>query len=139
MKLLLDTHAWLWMLGAPERFNPEARALVEDEETVLLLSSASSWEIAIKWSLGKLDLPEPPEPFVLSRLDSSAVTPLSIEHSHALQVANLTHHHRDPFDRLLIAQAMVERVPILTADAAFDPYPIEVVPAGSGARSLTDR
>ena len=130
MRLLLDTQAWLWMLGAPDRLNDEARQLVEDTANVLLLSSASSWEIAIKWGLGKLELPEPPEEYVPSRLRSSGVTPIPIEHSHALRVTNLPHHHRDPFDRLLIAQALVEGVPILTADRVFAGYPIERIEAG---------
>ena len=108
----------------------EESALVEDAANDLLLSSASSWEIAIKWSLGKLELPEPPEDYVPSRLRSSGVTPIPIEHSHALRVTDLEAHHRDPFDRLLIAQALVEDVPILTADPAFADYPIERIEAG---------
>ena len=130
MKLLLDTQAWLWMQAAPERFNDEALGLVEDAAVTLLFSSASSWEIAIKWSLGKLKLPEPPEDYVPSRLRSSGVTPLPVEHSHALRVASLEQHHRDPFDRLLVAQSLVERVPILTADPLFARYPIERIEAG---------
>jgi PIN domain nuclease of toxin-antitoxin system len=130
VRILLDTQAWLWMLGAPERLNEEARQLVEDAGNDLLLSSASSWEIAIKWSLGKLELPDPPEDYVPSRLRTSGVTPIPIEHSHALRVTELEPHHRDPFDRLLIAQALVEDVPILTADRVFADYPIERIEAG---------
>ena len=130
MRILLDTHAWLWMLGVPERLNEEARQIVADAGNDLLLSSASSWEIAIKWQLGKLELPQPPEDYVPSRLRTSGVTPIPIEHSHALRVTELSHHHRDPFDRLLIAQALVEDVPILTADPVFAEYPIERIAAG---------
>ena len=130
MKILLDTQAWLWMQGAPERFNTHALGLVEDATVTLLFSSASSWEIAIKWGLGKLELPEPPEEYVPGRLRSSGVTPLPVEHSHALRVASLDQHHRDPFDRLLVAQALVEGVPILTADPLFSRYPIERIEAG---------
>ena len=130
MRILLDTQAWLWMLGAPERLNEEATRLVGDTTNDLLLSSASSWEIAIKWSLGRLELPEPPEDFVPGRLRSSGVTAIPIEHSHALRVTSLEPHHRDPFDRLLIAQALVEKVPILTADPVFADYPIERIQAG---------
>lgn len=129
MRVLLDTQVWLWMLGAPERLNEEARNLVEDTDQDLLLSSASSWEIAIKWSLGKVELPEPPEDYVPSRIRASGVTPIPIEHSHALRVGELEPHHRDPFDRLLIAQALIERIPILTADAAFAHYPVERIEA----------
>jgi PIN domain nuclease of toxin-antitoxin system len=130
VRILLDTQAWLWMLGAPERLNEEATQLVGDTTNDLLLSSASSWEIAIKWSLGKLELPEPPEDFVPGRLRSSGVTAIPIEHSHALRVTSLEPHHRDPFDRLLIAQALVENVPILTADPVFADYPIDRIEAG---------
>jgi PIN domain nuclease of toxin-antitoxin system len=129
VRILLDTQTWLWMLGAPERFNDEAHRLVAEAANDLLLSSVSSWEIAIKWGLGKLELPQPPEDFVPSRLRSSGVTPIPIEHSHALRVTELEHHHRDPFDRLLIAQALVEDVPVLTSDPVFADYPIETIAA----------
>ena len=129
MRILLDTQVWLWMQAAPGRLNGDARDLLEDTAHDLLLSSASSWEIAIKWSLGKLDLPEPPVEYVPSRLRASGVSAIAIEHSHALRVAALELHHRDPFDRLLIAQAVVEGVPILTADPAFALYPVERIEA----------
>ncbi len=127
--MLLDTQAWLWMLAAPDRLAAPARALVEDTRTTLVLSAASSWEIAIKHGLGKLDLPEPPASYVPSRIRSSGVTPLAVEHAHALAVADLPPHHRDPFDRLLVAQAQMESLPLLSADPAFDPYDIEVIAA----------
>ena len=129
MKVLLDTQVWLWMLGAPERLGDEALRLVEDTAVTLLLSAASSWEIAIKWALGKLTLPEAPDTYVPDRIRSSGVTPLPISHGHALGVAGLEAHHRDPFDRLLIAQAIAEDVEILTADAMFDHYPVQRIPA----------
>jgi len=129
VKVLLDTQVWLWMLGAPDRLNDDARRLVEDTAVTVLLSAASSWEIAVKWSLGKLHLPDPPEAYVPDRIRSSGVTPLPIAHSHALGVARLDAHHRDPFDRLLIAQASAEDVPILTADGVFARYPIRHIPA----------
>lgn len=111
MRILLDTHVWLWMLTTPERFSDEARSEIEDASNELLLSAASSWEIAIKVSLGRLDLPEPPGRYVPSRIQSTGVHPLPVEHGHALLTAELPHHHRDPFDRLLVAQAMAEGVP----------------------------
>lgn len=89
--------------------------------------AASSWEIAIKYSLGKLRLPVPPSQYVPERLARHTIGAMAIEHSHALQVASLPPHHRDPFDRLLIAQAMVEGLPIMTADSSFAPYDIEVI------------
>jgi len=127
MNLLLDTQAWLWMQVEPERFSPEARSQLEDLGNDLLLSAASSWEIAIRFALGRLPLPVPPSEYVPSRLESSGVTPLRIEHGHALMVAELPLHHRDPFDRLLIAQAKAEGVTILTADRAFEPYEVPVI------------
>ena len=130
MKALLDTQVWLWMLSEPDRLNDEARRLVEDTANTLYLSAASSWEIAIKWGLGKLTLPEPPGTYVLDQIRTSGVTPLPIAHSHALGVARLEAHHRDPFDRLLVAQAAAESVPILTADPVLALYPVENIPAG---------
>ena len=129
MKVLLDTQVWLWMLGAPDRLGDEALGLVEDPSVTLLLSAASSWEIAIKWGLGKLTLPDAPQAYVPDRIRSSGVTPLPISHGHALAVAGLESHHRDPFDRLLIAQAIAEDVAVLTADPVFGHYPVERIPA----------
>lgn len=127
MRILLDTQVWLWMLASPERLGAAARALVEDSANVLLLSAVSSWEIAIKYALGRLDLPESPESYVPGRMRTSGVTPMSIQHSHTLRVAALAPHHRDPFDRLLVAQALVEDVPILTSDPVFSHYGIETL------------
>lgn len=129
MKLLLDTHVWLWLQYAPERLR-DALTAVEDPANELLLSAASSWEIAVKWGLGKLPLPEPPEVYVPDRMASSGVVPLPVEHAHALAVAQLPPHHRDPFDRLLVAQAIAERAAVVTADEAFRAYQAQVVWAG---------
>ena len=129
MRLLLDTQAWLWMAAAPDRLSPRARAIVEDEDNELLLSSASVWEIAIKHGLGKLQLPERPERYVPSRMVTLRTTALPIDHAHALGISTLPPHHRDPFDRLLIAQARLERVPLLTADPIFNQYDVRVIEA----------
>ncbi len=129
MRLLLDTHCWLWMLTAPERFGATALAVVEDGSNQLLFSAASAWEIAIKHALGKLALPEPPERYVPERMHDSGVTGLPVVHRHALRVAALPPHHRDPFDRMLVAQAQVEDVALLTADPVFGRYDIESFPA----------
>ncbi|MGI8758509.1 MAG: type II toxin-antitoxin system VapC family toxin [Acidimicrobiales bacterium] len=126
MKLLLDTHVWLWLQHAPERLG-DALELVEDPANDLLFSAASSWEIAIKWALGKLVLPEPPASYVPDRVRSSGVVPLAVEHIHALAVGALPSHHRDPFDRLLVGQAVTEGATLVTADPAFRPYDLEVV------------
>lgn len=126
MKVLLDTQCWLWMQASPERFSSSALRLIKNTENELLLSAASSWEIAIKTSLGKLSLPMPPADYVPDRLRSSGVTGLPIEHSHALHVASLPLHHRDPFDRMLIAQAQLERLTILTADRQLSLYDVQI-------------
>jgi PIN domain nuclease of toxin-antitoxin system len=105
---------------------------MEDPENTLLLSAASSWEIAIKYALKKLELPEPPARYVPSALRRGGVTPLPVEHAHALQVSELPPHHRDPFDRLLIAQAQLEGATLVTADPRFLLYDVDVLWAGAG-------
>lgn len=129
MRFLLDTQTWLWMLAEPRRLG-RARHLIDDSSNDLLLSAVSSWEIAIKYGRGRLALPSPPEKYVPARIRSSGVTPLAIEHSHTLAVASLPHHHNDPFDRLLIAQAHLERLSVLTADEVFAAYGVDVVSVG---------
>jgi PIN domain nuclease of toxin-antitoxin system len=129
VRILLDTHCWLWMLTAPERLGPHALELVQSLDHTLVLSAASSWEIAVKYRLGKLALPHPPAEYVPRRMRSSGVTGMPVEHVHALRVADLPLHHRDPFDRLLVAQAQVESLPILTADPQLARYDIETLPA----------
>lgn len=126
MKLLLDTQVWLWLQVTPERLGT-ALPLAQDPANVLLFSAASSWEIAIKWRLGKLPLPEPPDVYVPDRVVTSGVVPLPIAHSHALAVASLPSHHSDPFDRLLIAQAKAEQASLLTADRALAAYDLDIV------------
>lgn len=130
MRILLDTHVWLWLQATPERLPEPSLELVHDPENEILLSAASSWEIAIKYALGRLPLPEPPAEYVPSRVAASGTSPLPIEHRHALHVASLPRHHRDPFDRLLVAQASLEGLPLLTADPAFRPYNIELILVG---------
>ncbi|GMV43926.1 MAG: hypothetical protein AMXMBFR64_56420 [Myxococcales bacterium] len=122
MRLLLDTHVWLWMLSDPGRIQLDARRLLADDATVLFLSAASAWEIAIKYHLGKLSLPEPPRDFIPRRLVRDRVTPLPVEHHHAVEVAGLPSHHLDPFDRLLVAQALVEDLTLVTTDDKLTPY-----------------
>lgn len=127
MKILLDTHCWLWWVAQPEKLREEARRLIADRENTILLSAASSWEIAIKYAIGKLPLPEPPSRFVPPRLARDAMSSLPVEHVHALHVASLPHHHQDPFDRLIIAQAQLERIPVMTVDPQFRPYEVEII------------
>ncbi|TVQ28617.1 MAG: type II toxin-antitoxin system VapC family toxin [Spirochaetaceae bacterium] len=124
MTVLLDTHCWLWWIAEPHRLSDSSLDLIRDPSNRILISSATTWEIAIKYSIGKLALPEPPERFVPSRIERDRLEPLPVFHSHTLRTASLPYHHRDPFDRLLIAQALVEEIPILTDDAAFDAYEV---------------
>jgi PIN domain nuclease of toxin-antitoxin system len=126
VRLLVDTQCWLWLQVAPERLSPQTLASLQDTRNELLLSAASAWEIAIKYQLGKLPLPAPPEDYVPSRMLASGTAALPVLHVHALKVAALSPHHRDPFDRLIIAQALHERIPVVTADPAFASYGVEV-------------
>lgn len=126
MKLLLDTQTWLWMQAASKRLGTEARGLLTSPANELLLSSVSSWEIAIKYRLGKLPLPIAPSRYVPDRMRTSGVGPLPVTHAHALRVAELPDHHGDPFDRLLIAQAQLDDLTILTSDRIFAKYDVPV-------------
>jgi PIN domain nuclease of toxin-antitoxin system len=127
MRILLDTHCWLWLQVTPERISDRTRNLLSDPANELLLSAASAWEIAVKYSLGKLPLPRTPELYVPSRMRQSGTSPLPVEIRHALRVRTLPQHHRDPFDRLLIAQAQVERLSLLTADPQFRSYEVRLI------------
>jgi PIN domain nuclease of toxin-antitoxin system len=129
MRPLLDTHVWLWLQAEPERLSPRALDAVTDDSNDLVLSAASSWEIAITFALGKIGLPEPPATYVPSRMQRSGVEGLPVEHRHALAVSALPHHHRDPFDRLLVAQAAEDGLTIVTTDAAFAAYDVDRIDA----------
>ena len=126
MNLLLDTHVFLWLQTEPERLG-EHLHLVEDRRNDLLVSAASSWEIAIKYQLGKLPLPEAPERYVPRRVRAIGAHAIAVEHSHAFAVANLPALHRDPFDRLLVAQALLLQLTIVTADPAVADYPAPTI------------
>jgi PIN domain nuclease of toxin-antitoxin system len=129
MRILLDTQCWLWIAVEPERLSARARSLVENERHEVYFSAASAWEIAIKHATGKLPLPEPPERYVPRRVEALRTLPLAIDQAHALRVARLPRHHNDPFDRLLIAQAQVEDLTIITADPKFAAYDVSIIPA----------
>ena len=132
MRFLIDTHCWLWAVSAPEKLRPAAAAWIASPENDIVFSAVSGLEISIKTSLGKLKLPEPPAAFVSSRVEALAMTPLPIYLTHALGVAELPHHHADPFDRLLIAQCQIEHLPLMTADSASAGYDIDIIWAGRG-------
>lgn len=126
MRLLLDTHVWLWMLTEPARLGA-VEAVLGDPHHELLLSAASTWEIAIKVGLGRLELPAHLETYVPERMRATGAEPLAIEQSHTLEAAELPAIHRDPFDRLLVAQARVLAIPLVTADRRLDAYEVETL------------
>jgi PIN domain nuclease of toxin-antitoxin system len=126
VRLLLDTHVWLWLQAAPGRIDADVLDLLQDLDNELFLSAASAWEIAIKHDLGRLPLPEPPTTYVPDRMRRSGVRPLPISHAHALGVGRLPRLHRDPFDRLLVAQAQLEALDLVTVDRTFDGYDVPV-------------
>jgi PIN domain nuclease of toxin-antitoxin system len=127
VKILLDTHVWLWWLTEPERLPVVIQEALEAVENPLYLSVATSWEIAIKYAVGKLPLPEPPSEFVQKRLLRDGLQTLHIEHRHALAVAELPMHHHDPFDRLLVAQARGESMVLATVDSKIKAYDVAVI------------
>lgn len=122
MKLLLDTHAFLWFILNDPRLSRTAAALLADPANELFLSPATYWEMAIKVSLGKYALPRPFADFMDDQLARNSLTVLPITAAHAAVVAGLPFHHRDPFDRLLAAQALAEGIALVSADTVFDAY-----------------
>jgi PIN domain nuclease of toxin-antitoxin system len=129
MRLLLDTHVFLWLQATPARLGNRL-TLLADPETELLVSAASAWEIAIKSALGRLPLPEPPTQWVTSRIAMIRAQPVAVELAHALAVADLAPVHRDPFDRLLVCQSRLLGAPLVTADPVFDRYDVELLRVG---------
>jgi PIN domain nuclease of toxin-antitoxin system len=124
MKLLLDTHTFLWFIMGSPNLSTTARALIEDVANEKFLSVASLWEIAIKLSIGKLALSAPFDVLIPRQLSLNGIELLNIKIDHAAVVALLPLHHSDPFDRLLIAQSIIEKMSVVSIDAAFDAYPI---------------
>jgi PIN domain nuclease of toxin-antitoxin system len=116
VKLLLDTHVWLWWNTTPDRLATTARRHIGDARNEVFLSAASVWEMAIKRRMGKLPLPEPVASYVARRLAADAITDLPVSAEHAAAVETLELLHRDPFDRILIVQARHEGLRLLTAD-----------------------
>ena len=126
MNLLLDTHTFLWFIAGDSSLSATARSAIEDANNTCYMSVTSLWEIAIKFSLGRLHLPEPPAKFVPSRLAKHSIAGLSFEHTDALAVATLPAVHEDPFDRALIAQAFERDLVIVTSDERFGEYGVRV-------------
>lgn len=124
MRILLDTCAFLWLLTDDPQASELAKEIFLKEDNELLLSAVTGFEIAVKYSLGKLRLAEPPKEFITNRINANALTELPVSMTHALILQNLPLHHKDPFDRLLVAQAMVNQIPLLSADQQLSAYDI---------------
>ncbi|MEG3936539.1 MULTISPECIES: type II toxin-antitoxin system VapC family toxin [unclassified Microcoleus] len=124
MRLLLDTHTFIWYVTDNPRLSANVKLLIEDENNEKLVSIASIWEMAIKHSIGRLNFSLPFMEFVRQQLSVSNIGLLEINLNHIEVVASLPLHHRDPFDRLIIAQSMSEQIPVLSVDAIFDAYAI---------------
>jgi len=127
VRVLLDTHTFLWWISNDTRLSSRAREIISNGNNELLLSAASGWEIAIKVRLGRLQLPYEPERFIPEQLVINAIQSLPIKISHALHTYSLPIYHRDPFDRIIIAQAQLEGLPILTSDPQIAKYKVEII------------
>jgi PIN domain nuclease of toxin-antitoxin system len=125
VRLLLDTHAFLWWVADDRRLSRKARAAIASRESACFLSMASVWEMAIKVGLDRLELPSSVDRFVSEQMAANAFEPLPIDLGHAGDVARLPFHHRDPFDRLLVAQALGEGLTIVSAEPVFGKYGVK--------------
>lgn len=127
MKALLDAHAFIWWVLDMPNLSETCRGIVSDGDNEIVVSVASSYEIAYKAEQGRLTLPETPAAYVRDRLTANGFASLPIELGHALRAATLPRIHGDPFDRMLVAQAQIEGLPILTADPAISRYDVETI------------
>ena len=127
MRALLDTNSFLWFITGSDKLSSKAQHFISDVNNDLALSVSGLWEIAIKISLGKLELTRPFEQLIYEQLRENAIDVLPIEISHLTRLITLPFHHRDPFDRLLIAQAIAEELPVISADTIFQDYGIEII------------
>ena len=126
MNLLLDTHTFLWWITDDRQMSARALELIGDNQNSLYWSAASSWEVAIKYALGKLPLPDAPEVFLSMELSKNRIESLPIIDTHAYRAGQLPRHHRDPFDRMLVAQAQVEKLKLISDDPQISLYNVEV-------------
>jgi PIN domain nuclease of toxin-antitoxin system len=127
MRILLDTHSFLWFITANPKLSSRSCAMVEDLENEVFLSIASLWEIAIKAALGKLELAKPFAELFPAQVILNQIELLAIDVGHLTTLTELPLRHRDPFDRLLISQAMTENLSVITKDSAFHEYPVRVI------------
>lgn len=127
MNLVLDTNAFLWIVSDDKKLSRKAKKLFLNKSNEIYLSAASIWEMAIKISLGRLTLDEPLESFIETHAVGNNIKILDIRSKHLYKIENLPFHHRDPFDRIIIAQCMIENYFIVGSDKAFDSYPVSRV------------
>ena len=127
MKFLLDTHVFLWLITADPKLSSKVEKIIEDGRNELFFSSASAWEIVIKQSINKLQISSKIESFIPEQLMLNNINVLNINITHALNVSNLPVVHKDPFDRILISQAQVEKLPLITADKILSGYDVKII------------
>jgi len=127
MKLLLDTCTFLWVITDAPDLSNRARELFSDPGNEVFLSAVSTWEIAVKYALGRLPLPQSPERYILEQREKHRITSLPLEEEETLYVNRLPEHHKDPFDRILVCQAIVHGMAILTPDEWITQYPIRYI------------
>ena len=127
MKYLLDTHAFLWFILDDKRISANAKSIIKDSKNEIFFSAASAWEMAIKIKLNRLKIKSDLEPFIIEQLQANNIVPLSITISHSLYTERLPQLHKDPFDRLMIAQSIVEDLPLITKDQDIRKYNLKAV------------
>jgi len=127
MKVLLDTHTFLWWITDDPKLSLRVRGIISDGENEIFISAATGWEIVIKSQIGRLKLPDEPRRFILEQLRINGMKSLPIEMRHALHISTLPTYHQDPFDRILIAQAQMEDLPVLSADPEIAKYQVTII------------
>ena len=127
MKVLLDTHTFLWWITDDPKLSLRVRGIISDGENEIFISAVTGWEISIKAQIGRLKLPDEPQRFILEQLKINGMKSLPIEMRHALHVSTLPAYHQDPFDRILIAQAQMEDLPVLSADPEIGKYEVTII------------
>jgi PIN domain nuclease of toxin-antitoxin system len=127
MRALIDTSTFLWFISGSEKLSVDARRYIADLDNEIFISVVSLWEIAIKKSIGKLELLLPFHRLISEYLEQNTITVLPIEKTHLFKVIDLAFHHRDLFDRMIIAQGLSEQLPVITSDAVFSQYPVQLI------------
>ena len=127
MKLLLDTHIFLWFISGDNRLSDDFRDAIQDPTNDAYLSAVSLWEISVKYHLGRLPLPQPPESYIPLQRQRHSIASLSLDEASVTQLAKLPPIHSDPFDRMLICQALEHRMTIVTVDQVFPSYPVTLL------------